>query len=82
MPLSSLDGDQAICDCFVISEANRPTKVAFYFLLIFLAADHCAIGNPCKNGGTCLNGEKNFECHCLPGFYGVDCGGMCYAILY
>ena len=41
----------------------------------FTAADHCAIGNPCKNGGTCLNGKKNFECHCLPGFYGSDCGG-------
>lgn len=63
------------------TEANKPTKMASYFPLIFIAADHCAIGNPCKNGGTCLNGEKKFECHCLPGFYGVDCGGMCYFIL-
>lgn len=60
---------------------QRPTEVASYFPLIFLVADHCAIGNPCKNGGTCLNGEKKFECHCLPGFYGADCGGMCYFIL-
>ena len=60
------------------SKADKPIKIAIDFRLIFLAADHCAIGNPCKNGGTCLNGEKNFECHCLPGFYGIDCGGMCY----
>ncbi len=49
-----------------------------FCLFIFTAADHCAIGNPCKNGGTCINGEKTFECHCLPGFYGKDCGGMHY----
>ena len=44
-----------------------------YFFLT--ATDHCADANPCKNGGTCLNGESRFECKCLPGFNGKDCGG-------
>ena len=55
---------------------------AIHLLFVFAAADHCSIGgNPCKNGATCLNGEKAFECHCLPGFYGKDCGGTRFFFL-
>lgn len=49
----------------------------FHFCISFLsAADHCAVSNLCKNGGICINGEYSFECTCLPGFYGKDCGGV------
>ena len=49
----------------------------FHFYISFLsAADHCAVSNLCKNGGVCINGEYSFECKCLPGFYGKDCGGI------
>ncbi|KAF8564047.1 hypothetical protein P879_04487 [Paragonimus westermani] len=30
-------------------------------------------GNPCLNGGTCVNGLDNFECLCEDGFIGSQC---------
>ncbi|XP_048583799.1 uncharacterized protein LOC5505993 [Nematostella vectensis] len=29
--------------------------------------------NPCKNGGTCANGENKYSCVCAPGFTGTNC---------
>ena len=49
--------------------------VLIEYIFFLTATDHCADANPCKNGGTCLNGESRFECKCLPGFNGKDCGG-------
>lgn len=28
---------------------------------------------PCKNGGTCLDGDKNYTCMCEAGWNGKDC---------
>uniref|UniRef100_A0A3B5A2S4 trypsin n=1 Tax=Stegastes partitus TaxID=144197 RepID=A0A3B5A2S4_9TELE len=28
---------------------------------------------PCKNGGTCIRNENDFDCQCLPGFRGRFC---------
>ncbi|XP_078620812.1 uncharacterized protein LOC144887449 [Branchiostoma floridae x Branchiostoma japonicum] len=34
--------------------------------------DDCASA-PCKNGGTCLGGVKNYICQCAPGWGGRNC---------
>lgn len=39
--------------------------------------------NPCKNGGTCVSDEKDFECQCPPGYTGNFCQiGKCYTVPY
>ncbi|KAL3854733.1 hypothetical protein ACJMK2_013983 [Sinanodonta woodiana] len=42
------------------------------------AKDYCA-GNPCKNGGKCLNESFGFTCECPAGFTGEDCTRSCSA---
>ncbi|XP_078342465.1 uncharacterized protein LOC144628269 isoform X2 [Oculina patagonica] len=37
------------------------------------AVDHC-LGSPCRNNGTCHNGLNDYNCTCLAGFTGKNCG--------
>ena len=34
--------------------------------------DDCS-GNPCLNGGTCVDGINSFSCTCIPGHTGSNC---------
>lgn len=34
--------------------------------------DDCVV-DPCSNQGTCLDGVKEYQCNCSPGYTGVDC---------
>jgi len=34
--------------------------------------NECA-SNPCKHGGTCVDGVASFVCNCLPGYEAFDC---------
>eukprot|EP00105_Crassostrea_gigas_P037846 XP_019921994.1 PREDICTED: fibropellin-1 [Crassostrea gigas] len=36
------------------------------------SVDECKT-SPCKNGGTCVDGHKDYSCECLSGFTGKDC---------
>ncbi|XP_013116992.2 cubilin homolog [Stomoxys calcitrans] len=39
-----------------------------------LAIDECAVAtNPCKNGGTCFDGYKDYHCECPEGWRGKTC---------
>ncbi|XP_050405698.1 sushi, von Willebrand factor type A, EGF and pentraxin domain-containing protein 1-like [Patella vulgata] len=29
--------------------------------------------NPCKNGGSCINGVESYTCQCNPGWSGINC---------
>ncbi|CAG9759563.1 unnamed protein product [Ceutorhynchus assimilis] len=35
--------------------------------------DDCAGGNPCLNGGTCIDKVNEFRCQCVPGYIGRLC---------
>lgn len=35
--------------------------------------DDCVGGNPCLNGGTCIDKINEFRCQCVPGFVGRLC---------
>ena len=39
------------------------------------AADHCA-GEPCQNGGTCVDTGVTFSCSCSSGWTGSDCSSV------
>lgn len=56
---------------FVSSEgqpARRPALEVCYSVF----TDECA-DSPCRNGGTCTNGEQGYGCECAPGFAGPNC---------
>lgn len=35
--------------------------------------DECKSGNPCKNGGKCINTIGSYKCSCPSGFIGKHC---------
>ena len=39
---------------------------------VFILAEYCFF-NPCKNGGSCVNGPTSLTCKCAPGFHGKLC---------
>ena len=41
-------------------------------LLFPVDNDECA-SNPCKNGGSCIDGLNTFTCTCADGYSGTDC---------
>ena len=46
------------------------------------AIDRC-VGQPCKNGGTCVNSLTGYRCLCKPTYYGCRCTqGDLFAIPY
>ena len=40
--------------------------------LYIVDANDCA-GNPCNNGGVCMDGIATYTCTCSEGFNGSDC---------
>ena len=49
------------------------------FISIISEVDYC-LGNPCKEGSTCVNLAFTFECKCATGFYGHKCDGrLCFS---
>lgn len=56
------------------------SKRKVYFFKCFLVEyiveiDECMSlsGNPCLNGGNCINTEGSYMCQCLPGWTGTNC---------
>ena len=39
---------------------------------MLLDIDECG-SDPCKNGGTCVDGIDSYTCTCVPGYSGHDC---------
>ena len=42
------------------------------FVCCSLDIDDCE-GNPCQNGGKCIDGENSYHCQCPPGYTGKHC---------
>jgi len=40
--------------------------------------------SPCMNGGTCRQDFGKYECHCAPGYTGLNCetGWSCICVLF
>ena len=44
-----------------------------HLFLWSLAVNECAVTKPCKNGATCVDLKRGYQCLCAPGFTGKDC---------
>jgi hypothetical protein len=44
-----------------------------YFLLCISDIDEC-LSYPCRHGGTCVDLVNRYECKCVNGFSGNNCG--------
>lgn len=48
-----------------------------HVLLLIMSVSHEDIdecqSNPCRNGGTCVDGLASFKCVCLPSYAGLYC---------
>ncbi|CAH1773019.1 unnamed protein product, partial [Owenia fusiformis] len=55
---------------------DAPNTVKRVRKLIFEDEDQCK-GNPCKNGGKCEDGIKQFKCTCPAGYSGKTCERSC-----
>ena len=64
----SICKDKRVLFNFAISYLTARYHILNYFLDI----DECE-SNPCKNGGTCKDGENSYTCTCVPGYTGHDC---------
>ena len=47
----------------------------FQFSRIFKPYEFCA-ANPCKNSGTCVDGQDNYTCQCAKGWTGPTCDAV------
>jgi len=45
------------------------------YIQFVLGRSFCFV-NPCRNGGTCREGDERFICDCPKGFSGPACAGM------
>ena len=45
---------------------------SFAFLFLLVDIDDCS-KNPCKNGGSCLDGVNSYQCVCVAGYTGPSC---------
>ena len=48
-------------------------KVNGVCLLLTTTDENMCNKNPCKNGGTCIDGLNHHRCRCTTGFTGATC---------
>ena len=53
-----------------IKIAEAPLKIISIYALDI---DDC-VPNPCQNGGVCAVGVDSYNCTCVAGFNGINCG--------
>lgn len=64
----------------------NPLSTLFTHIIIFICfldIDECHT-NPCRNGGTCIDGLNSFTCVCLPSYAGALCeqGKVIFTVSY
>ena len=69
------------CTRFVTSYILCNTFLKIYIYIPFLDIDDCA-PNPCQNGGTCTDGVDSYNCTCVAGFIGINCGTSEFCVVF
>ena len=59
------------CHITIMTKVS-PQKENKCFFFLIPDIDHC-INATCKNGGSCVDGFRNYSCVCLAGFMGDQC---------
>ena len=57
----------------MISVSSYIINLGCHIYHYLLDIDDCE-SVPCENGGTCEDGVNSYNCTCMPGFTGHDCG--------
>lgn len=53
--------------------SQQPCVLCGCVLICFSSTVAVCRANPCRNGGTCVSEENDFECQCPPGYRGRFC---------
>ncbi|XP_022795937.1 neurogenic locus notch homolog protein 1-like isoform X3 [Stylophora pistillata] len=62
------------CKGFFVYELQRtPACRLRYCGNSNLPVNECVVTKPCKNGATCVDMKRGYQCLCAPGFTGKDC---------
>ncbi|KAK2165643.1 hypothetical protein LSH36_47g02029 [Paralvinella palmiformis] len=62
---------------FIVKDFYALTKVLTPLLTSVCNRENDCSVNPCKNGGTCIDGIRTFQCRCATGFTGPVCERQC-----
>lgn len=75
LPLKGLS--QAVCKKMMTSGGCSSSLIFLFLLFCFLLQTVADINdcesNPCKNGGTCIDGINSYKCICSDGWEGTYC---------
>ena len=63
-----------------MTSSSSAPKHNHCFSFLSLVDDYCH-GNPCKNGGSCLNLDDRFECVCTENAKGHQCEGRKFPLV-
>lgn len=58
-----------------MSVCSNDIEITQIIFILFCLEEAMCTHNPCKNGGTCTEIEKGFQCSCARGFRGKTCQG-------
>lgn len=56
----------------MVKLSHSRTHLLTYSLMCYTDINECD-GDPCQNGGQCVNTHGGYHCVCPPGLLGTDC---------
>ncbi|XP_025106489.1 collagen alpha-3(VI) chain-like isoform X11 [Pomacea canaliculata] len=62
---------------FLVPDAVNLETLTNDFVSFVCEEKNLCAENPCRNGGECVNGEKDYVCECRRGFAGKNCERSC-----
>ncbi|KAK7502428.1 hypothetical protein BaRGS_00006381, partial [Batillaria attramentaria] len=58
---------------FTVTDTDDLESISESFVNFVCDEQNLCLENPCKNGGVCSNGNKDYMCNCRPGYAGKNC---------